>query len=72
MPFDLFSKVTLAVDVPSHRLRRGDVATIVEAHPGPTGEEPGYSLEVFNTVGETMAVVILRESQIVPLPHNER
>ncbi|MEX5218142.1 MAG: DUF4926 domain-containing protein [Nitrospira sp.] len=66
MPFDLFSKVTLAVDVPSHRLRKGDVATIVETHAGPAGGEPGYSLEVFNAVGETLAVVTLRESQIDP------
>lgn len=64
MAIELFSKVALKVDVPSHKLRKGDVASIVEAHPGPPGEEPGYSLEVFNAVGETLAVVTLRESQI--------
>ncbi len=67
MAYDLFSKVALAVDVPSHRLRKGDVATIVEAHTGPTDGEAGYSLEVFNAVGETLAVVTLRESRIEPL-----
>lgn len=31
----------------------------------------GYSLEVFNAVGETLAVVTVRESQIEPLTNNE-
>ncbi len=35
----------------------GDVATVVEHHAGPPGQEPGYSLDVFNAVGETVAVV---------------
>ena len=34
MIFELFSKVALKVDVPFHKLRKGDVASIVEAHPG--------------------------------------
>ena len=71
MIFELFSKVALKDDVPFHKLRKGDVASIVEAHPGRPGEEPGYSLEVFNAVGETLAVVTLRESQIELLTNNE-
>ncbi|HJR77316.1 MAG TPA: DUF4926 domain-containing protein [Nitrospiraceae bacterium] len=71
MAFELFSKVALKVDVPSHKLRKGDVATIVETHAGRSGEEPGYSLEVFNAVGETLAVVTVRASQIEPLTNNE-
>lgn len=71
MAFQLFSKVALKVDVPSHKLRKGDVATIVESHAGCSEQEPGYSLEVFNAVGETIAVVTVRESQIEPLTNNE-
>jgi len=71
MAYQLFTKVALRADIPAHKLRRGDVATIVEAHPGRPGQEPGYSLEVFNAVGETLAVVIVRESQIAPLANNE-
>jgi hypothetical protein len=71
MAFELFSKVALKFDVPSHKLRKGDVATIVEAHTDRSGEEPGYSLEVFNALGETLAVVTVRESQIEPLRNNE-
>ena len=72
MTFELFSKVALAVDVPLNRVRKGDVATIVETHPGRPGElEPGYSLEIFNAVGWTLAVVIVRESEIQPLRKDE-
>ena len=71
MTYELYSKVALKADIPAHKLRRGDVATIVEAHPGRPGQEPGYSLEVFNAVGETLAVVTVRESQIEPLTSKE-
>ena len=71
MAHELFTKVALKVDLAAHKLRRGDVATVVEAHPGRPGQEPGYSLEVFNALGETLAVVTVRESQIEPLTNNE-
>jgi hypothetical protein len=67
MKYDLYSRVALAEDLPDRRLRRGDVATVVEHHSGRPNKEPGYSLEVFNAVGETVDVVTVRESQIEPL-----
>jgi len=67
MKFELFSRVALKTDVQEDGLRRGDVATIVEYHEGRPGQEPGYSLEVFNAVGDTVAVITLRESQIESL-----
>jgi len=71
MAYQLFTKVALKDDLPEHNLRRGDVATIVETHSGAPGQEPGCSLEVFNAIGETIAVVSVRESQIEPLAPNE-
>ena len=71
MKFDLYSRVALAEDLPERGLRRGDVVTIVDHHAGGRGQEPGYSLEVFNAVGETVDVVTLRESQIEPLTADE-
>jgi hypothetical protein len=71
MKYELYSRVALAEDLPEHCLRRGDVATIVEHHLGRPGQEPGYSLEVFNAVGDTVDVVTVRESQIEPLTANE-
>ena len=71
MKHDLFIRVALTEDLPADRLRRGDVATVVEQHPGRPGQEPGYTLEVFNAVGETVDVVTVRESQIEPLTAGE-
>ncbi len=70
MKFELFTRVALKEDLPNYKLCRGDVATIVEHHPVKNGED-GYSLEVFNAVGETIAVVTVAESQIESLMSNE-
>lgn len=67
----MFSRVALKTDVPENGLRRGDLATIVEYHEGLPGKEPGYSLEVFNAVGDTVAVIALGESEIEPLSAKE-
>ena len=71
MKYDLFIRVALTEDLPERHLRRGDVATVVEFHPGRPGQEAGYSLEIFNAVGETVDVVTVRESQIEPLTAND-
>ncbi len=71
MAFELFTRVALREDFPQHRLRNGDVGTIVDRHEGLAGQEDGYSLEVFNAIGETIAVMVVRESQIEPLVSDE-
>lgn len=71
MTFEPFSRVALTVDLPRHRLRAGDVGTIVESHAGLPGQEPGYTLEIYNAVGETIAVPTVRESQIESLDRGE-
>ncbi|RMD95200.1 MAG: DUF4926 domain-containing protein, partial [Calditrichaeota bacterium] len=55
---------------PEKKLKKGDVATIVEYHPSETSED-GYSLEIFNVFGETIAVVVVSESDIEPLKEGE-
>jgi hypothetical protein len=69
--YPLFIRVALAEDLPRENLRRGDVATVVECYEGERGQEPGYELEVFNAVGDTIAVATVRESQIEPLRSDE-
>jgi len=71
MAFKLFTRVSLAEDLPEYGLNRGDLATIVERHEGKPGQETGYSLEVFNAVGETIAVLVVEESKINPVKGNE-
>jgi hypothetical protein len=66
MKIDLFKRVALKIDIPDYGLCKGDVATIVEHLPGKDSED-GYALEVFNAVGETIAVVTVPESAVEPL-----
>ena len=48
------------------------MATIVEYHSAPAaGIEPGYSVEVFNAIGETLAVLTLPESHVESLRRDE-
>jgi hypothetical protein len=70
MKYELFQRVALARDLPDKHLQRGDVVTVVDRHP-PNGGEPGYSIEVFNALGETIAVTVVAESCLQPLMASE-
>jgi len=71
MTYPLFSRVALRENFPEYNLRKGDIATVVEQHEGGDALETGYSLEVFNAIGETIEVLVAGESQIEPLRKNE-
>jgi Domain of unknown function (DUF4926) len=60
----LFTQVALAQDLPEHKLKRGDVGTIVEHYPMPETEEDGYSLEGFDLPNVTIE---LPASQIMSI-----
>jgi len=62
--------LVLARDIPAKNLRSGDLATIVETHPT-SGGEIGYSIEIFNAIGETIAVTAVPESFLQELTDNE-
>lgn len=70
MKFELFQQVALAKDVPEKGLRKGDLATIVDRHPTYKGE-PGYSIEIFNAVGDTIAVTVVPEPFLRKLAPDE-
>jgi len=70
MKYNLFEEVVLKNDIPEKGLKKGDVATVVEHHPVPGGED-GYSLEIFNALGDTIAVITVPESSIESLTENE-
>ena len=53
-----------------HKLRRGDLVKLVEHHLALDGTE-GYSIEVFNALGETIAVTAVPESALEPLRQDE-
>jgi len=71
MSLPLYQRVALKRDLPEQGLKRGDVATLVDYAPHPGGEERGCVLEVFNALGESIAVVAVRESEIESLHAGE-
>ena len=70
MKFELYIDAALTRDLPEDGLCVGDVVKIVDHHPVPGGED-GYSIEVFNAVGDTIAVTSVPESWLEPLLSNE-
>jgi hypothetical protein len=70
MKFELYKDMVLTRDLPEERLKRGDIVKLVEHHPGGDRED-GYSAEVFNALGDTIAVITVPESALEPLREDE-
>jgi hypothetical protein len=71
MSLSLYERVALKHDFPEHGLKVGDVATLVDYVSHPQGGERGCVLEVFNALGESIAVIVVRESEIEELRDDE-
>lgn len=71
MKIELYEQVALRHDFPEHNLKRGDIATLVEYVPHPQSGEEGCILEVFNAVGESIAVITVSISDIEALHADE-
>ena len=67
MKFELYKEVALTRDIPTENLKKDDVAILVDYVPHPTGGEEGAILEIFNAVGESIAVATVPISAIAPL-----
>ena len=63
----LYEEVAIVRDIPEENLKQGDVAVVVEYVPHPTGGEEGAILEIFNAIGESVAVVAVPISAIKSL-----
>ncbi len=61
--FTPYQDVVLLHDISEEGLCAGDVGTIVERHDVP-GRETGYSVEFFDMLGNTVAVVTLPVSAL--------
>jgi uncharacterized protein DUF4926 len=70
MRLNLYTDAVLTCDVPEHRLKRGDIVKLVDHHVAPDGTE-GYSIEVFNAVGDTIAVTVVPANALDPLREDE-
>lgn len=64
MQLKLYQEVALLRNIPEENLRKGDVATLVDIVPHPAQGEKGAVLEVFNAVGESIAVIVVPISSI--------
>jgi hypothetical protein len=63
----LYSDVILLRDLPQNSLSVGDIGTVVDRH-DVAGLETGYSVEFFDVLGNTIAIVTLPMSYFcVPL-----
>ena len=58
--------VVLTIDLPEHRLRKGDIGTVVLVH-----GDRGYELEFVALDGETLAVASLDRAQVRPIGKGE-
>ena len=56
MNFPLYSDVILLRDLPEEGLSVGDIGTVVDRH-DVAGLETGYSVEFFDMLGNTVAIV---------------
>lgn len=61
-----FDTVVLTIDLPEHRLRKGDIGTVVLVH-----GDRGYELEFVALDGETLAVASLDRAQVRPIGKGE-
>lgn len=61
------SRVALTQDVPGHRLKAGDVGTIVHVY----GAGEAYEVEFLSLTGETLAVATVTANQVRPVAAQE-
>ncbi len=71
MSLNLYERVALGCDLPEHHLKKGDVAILIDYVPHPQNGEKGAILEVFNAIGESIAVIVVPVSAIESLHSNE-
>jgi hypothetical protein len=64
---DLYQRVVLTRDIVEENLKEGDLAWLVDYVAHPRGGEEGAVLEVFNILGDSMAVVTVPVSAIAVL-----
>ncbi len=67
----LFERVSLTRDLEERGLRRRDVGVVVDHVAHPQGGEEGALVEVFNALGESIAVVAVPLSAIEPMRADE-
>lgn len=68
---ELYKEVALTRDISEDQLKIGDVAVLIDFISHPSGGEQGCILEVFNAVGESIAVVTVPISAVKALQSDQ-
>jgi hypothetical protein len=71
MNFKLYTDVILIKDIPEDHLKAGDIGILVERHEV-AGLEIGYSVEFFDLLGNTVALITVPESWLRLPTNNDR
>lgn len=67
-----FDRVVLTESIPSKKLKKGDVGTVVMVHTKTaTSKLSGFEVEFFTLDGETLTVETLLRNQVRPVKRNE-
>lgn len=66
-----YDRVALSRDIIEHGLQRGDVATLVDTVPHPSGGPEGMVIEITNALGDSLKVVIVTAADIEALQADE-
>ena len=64
---ELYTRVALTRNVPEEKLKRGDLAWVIEYLEHPEGGEDGAIIEIFNALGESLRIATVPVSAIAPL-----
>ena len=71
MTLQLYDRVALRMPFPQYGLRAGDVATLLDFVEHPSSGPRGCVLELFNALGDSIAVVTVPDDAIEPLRADE-
>jgi hypothetical protein len=71
MNLELYQQVYLNRDLIEYQLKKGDIATLIDFVPHSHNQEEGCVLEVFNALGESIHVVAIPKSWVIPLQSNQ-
>jgi hypothetical protein len=71
MNLELYQQVCLDRDLIEYQLKKGDVATLIDFVPHPLNQEEGCILEVFNALGDSVHIVSIPKSWVMPLQANQ-
>ena len=71
MTLRLCDRVALRMPFPQYGLRAGDVATLLDFVEHPSSGPRGCVLELFNALGDSIAVVTVPDDAIEPLRADE-